>query len=709
MLPSCVRSWSLVAKKQHVPGLGASWDRVARPEANFVGDVVKEGPIERARALEEQGRLDEAEAIYRKVLERVPRAPRALEGLGVLLFQRGRAQEAAACFARGVELWPVAPLFRANLGEALRILDQLDLADEHLKQAVALDPACAQAWNSLGLLASGRRRHAEAESACREAIRLLPRFPAAYINLANALMSQNRRAEAIEKLRTALSIEPDHVTALTNLSYALTQLGDVDLLDEAEALARRAVALSPRLAPAVENLGHVLRLQGRPEEALRCYQRSSELDPLRPAPVQCIGQLLQERGRFDEAALLFEKARALDPDEPRFHADLGSLAVDRERYDEADEHFRRAVALGPQCAQVHLGRGLALLEAGRLEEAEACLREALAIDPTLAASWVALARIDAQRGDIDRSCQEARSALAIEPRLASAYRQLALNMKGCLPDADMSVIEGLLEHKYLAPSVRAALSFALGAVLDARGLYARAAACFESANQVQAAARVVKRQTYDPDLHSRFVDALIARFSPEFLAQRRGWGDPDPRPVFVVGLPRSGTTLVEQVLASHSQVHGADELRDVHRIFHSLPDVVGQPGALASAAIDALNPVRARAMARRYLERLDSLAPPTAARVIDKMPDNILYLGLIAVLWPGARVIICSRDLRDIAVSCRQTDFNEIRWSNDWEHLARRFADHRRMVAHWRETKPLPWMDVRYEDMVGDFEDNLAG
>jgi hypothetical protein len=112
----------------------------------------------------------------------------------------------------------------------------------------------------------------------------------------------------------------------------------------------------------------------------------------------------------------------------------------------------------------------------------------------------------------------------------------------------------------------------------------------------------------------------------------------------------------------------------------------------------------ARVAARRYVDRLDLLAPRSAVRVVDKLPDNILYLGLIAMLWPNARVIICSRDLRDVAVSCRQTDFNVIRWANDWEHLARRFADHRRIVAHWRETRPLPLLELRYEDMVDDLE-----
>ena len=104
-----------------------------------------------------------------------------------------------------------------------------------------------------------------------------------------------------------------------------------------------------------------------------------------------------------------------------------------------------------------------------------------------------------------------------------------------------------------------------------------------------------------------------------------------------------------------------------------------------------------------YLERLDALAPSKAARVVDKLPDNIRFLGLIALLWPGARVIVCSRDLRDIAVSCWLNGF-AILWSKKWEHIARRFADYQRIVEHWRQTKAVQWLDVRYEDLVGDLE-----
>jgi hypothetical protein len=172
----------------------------------------------------------------------------------------------------------------------------------------------------------------------------------------------------------------------------------------------------------------------------------------------------------------------------------------------------------------------------------------------------------------------------------------------------------------------------------------------------------------------------------------------------VVGLARSGTTLVEQILASHPQVHGAGELPGVLRVFEALPTLVGQPRIDPFRALELLGPESARAAARQYLDSLNTLSPTMAARVIDKMPDNIQLLGLIAFLWPGSRVLVCNRDLRDIAVSCWFAGFETNPWTNSWELMAQRFADHQRILEHWRLTRPLMCLEVGYESLVGDLE-----
>ena len=354
-------------------------------------------------------------------------------------------------------------------------------------------------------------------------------------------------------------------------------------------------------------------------------------------------------------------------------------------------------------AEAHFKNGIVLLREGRHAEAEACFREALRIDPRFATPWVGLSQLQAERGDIASSCESARSALAIAPNLAEAHWRLAITLKGGLLDAEVRAIERLIDDRSIGEGALAFLHFGLAAVLDDRGFYAQAASHLETAHKLFAAVMALQGRSHDADADDRFTDQMIAAFNADFLARGRGWVKADPRPIFVVGLQRSGTTLVEQILASHPQIHGAGELRDVGRIFESLPAIVGAPGRDSFDALNWLGPDSATAAARVFLERLSMLAPHAATRIVDKSPDNIRYLGLIALLWPGARVIICDRDLRDVAVSCWLTGY-AILWSHHWEHIARRFAIYQRILGHWRRTKPLEWLDVCYESLVVDLE-----
>ncbi len=669
----------------------------------------KKGRLERAQSLHARGRLVEAEALYRELLQAQSDELDAMEGLGVLMFHQGRLDEARALFEQGLAIVPDAARLHGNLAEVLRILGRTDVAEREVQRALALDPGSAQSWNVLGHLARDQKRYGDAVTAYSEALRLWPRFVPGHVNLGTVLLALRRRTEAAEVLREALRIEPDNLLALTKLGQALWELRDPDLVDEAETCCRRALALAPQVPEVLENFGQVLRLKGRFGEALECYKQGLELAPHSVSIRVSMGELLVGSGRYDEAIRVFREAGALAPNDARLHAQLGSLAFARQRFGEAAACYRAAVALDATLAEARHGLGLALHEQGFWDEAEDSYCEAVRVNPTLTAAWVALARLQAERGDRDESSRTARGILALRPNVADAYWRLAMNLMGALPDRDIQAMQRLVEHKYVSHSLRAALHFALGRVFDARGLYARAAEHFEAANGLQAALSAAKSQSFDPDRYSRMIDRVIATFTPALLARGRGWGDPDPRPVFVVGLPRSGTTLVEQILASHSRVHGAGELHDAIRLFGALPELVGQPGGNPFEILRSLGPDSARDMARKYLAKLDQLAPPTASRIVDKMPDNFNLLGLIALLWPKARVILCSRDLRNVALSCWQTSFATNPWTNTWEDIARRFADHQRLLAHWKHTQPIDWFDVVYEELVCDLEGHARG
>jgi hypothetical protein len=215
-------------------------------------------------------------------------------------------------------------------------------------------------------------------------------------------------------------------------------------------------------------------------------------------------------------------------------------------------------------------------------------------------------------------------------------------------------------------------------------------------------ARGRKREFAAAD-HESFVGALKEVFGKDLFTRLAGMGAESRRPVFVFGLPRSGTTLIEQVLASHSRVHGAGELRLARQTFEAIPAVLSRTERPLVCVPD-LNATAVHRLAERHLDALQGLGGKQAERVVDKMPDNYLYLGLLAILFPRAAFIHCRRDLRDVAVSCWMTDFRSIPWANDLEDIAARLHQYHRLMKHWRSVLPVPIHEVHYEDAAADLE-----
>jgi len=288
------------------------------------------------------------------------------------------------------------------------------------------------------------------------------------------------------------------------------------------------------------------------------------------------------------------------------------------------------------------------------------------------------------------------------PDFALPHGRLATLLRGKLPETDLTAIENLLSNEKPLSGHKARLLFGLAHVLDARAEYKRSAARLEQANAITLELTRGRRE-YDPTEHKRFVDGLIHVFDHDFFTRLAGVGSNSRRPVFIFGLPRSGTTLIEQVLASHSQIHGAGELRLARQMFESIASLVGRPGTFRDC-VPLVDPGVVGRLAEKHLDCLAAIDGERALRIVDKMPDNYQYLGLLAVLFPRAVFIHCRREVRDVAVSCWMTDFNTIRWANSYLHIAHRFSQYVRLMNHWRKALPVPITEVDYEETVADLE-----
>jgi hypothetical protein len=279
---------------------------------------------------------------------------------------------------------------------------------------------------------------------------------------------------------------------------------------------------------------------------------------------------------------------------------------------------------------------------------------------------------------------------------------LAQTLRAKLPPADAEQLAAELNRPVPEP-LRAGVHFGLAQVADARGDYSQAADHLNLANAMTRAFFDARGQAYNPGKFSTEISQLMDVFGADFFAQTRGYGVEDERPVFVVGMPRSGTTLVEQILASHPQVFGAGERRFAYQ---SLVRLAKEPGPLGGlvAGLGRPTPEAVRGSADWHLGELRRLDGGRATRVVDKMPENFMLLGWLAVVFPKARFIHCRRDVRDVALSCWMTNFSHIRWANDLEHIAGRVQDYRRVMDHWRAVLPVPILEMDYEQLVADQE-----
>ncbi len=652
-----------------------------------------------ALSLHQTGRLGEAAEIYRRILADDPLHPDALHLLGVLSHQEGDSARAVDWIGRAIAVRPSVAVFHANLAEAYRALGQLDRAIGCCRTALRLQPACAEAANNLGLIYLQQNKIEEARAQFELAVRLNPHFALAHNNLGNAFRLGGDEERAIASFRLALQEHPDLGEAHSNLGQLLLERHD---LEAALHHCREAVRLQPNTAEAHNNLGNVLRRKGQLIEARASYAEALRLNPDLALTYGNMGQVLQEDGSLEEAVTWYRQALDLDPNSARLHCFLGSAFEEQEEFDGAADEYQKALRLDPEFAEAYNGLGWVRHEQGAYEQAREYFESALRLRSDFPIAQSNYASLLVELGEFASAEKIYRDVIERRPESVAAHAQLAVLLRGKLNAEDEAALRQLLADPNLTDHQRMHLHFGLAQVCDARTNHREAAEQLQLANALKSQWQQRAKQAYDPDNHHRFIDGLISAFSPELFSRLHGAGLDTELPLFIVGLPRSGTTLTEQILAHHSRVFGAGELTFARKSFLAIDEnSATDDDALQKSVHLSANDLHR--LGRVHLEQLRSLHA-SAARIVDKMPDNYMYLGLLSLLFPKARFIYCRRDLRDVAVSCWMTHFRHIRWANDLDHIRSRFEEHLRIMDHWRRVLPVPVLEVDYEELVADLE-----
>ena len=588
-----------------------------------------------------------------------------------------------------------APDERLTAGRRHHEAGRLAEAKAIYERILRRHPRYGECLYLLGALRSQQGRPDLAAALFERAIAENPSVPMGYAHLAEAYRTLGRFDGAIAACRRGLRLAPSLAETLNTLGAALAAQGKAD---EALEPLQRAAAARPDLAAVHANLGYVHHERGDLDAAAEAYERALELTPRFANAYVGLGATRRAQRRLDEAAACLREAVRLAPNDPMGWSNLGVALTDLARPDEAEKSFREAIRLAPKFASAHANLGTFYRSEHRLDEAMASYREGLRSDPDHLESLVGTAQVLSVQGRLDEADRYWRRALAIDPTCEPAYAGLASTRKFAPEDARIGRLEDLLRQDTLTTATRSGMHFTLGKMYDDAGEFDKAFHHFHAGNELKDVGA-----GFDAEAFAGDIDRLISVFGKPFFEARESWGRDSERPVLIVGMPRSGTSLVEQILASHPRVFGAGELKFLSEMANSLPETLRTKSPFPECS-DRIDEATARDLADGYLARIQALAPD-ADRVIDKMPGNLLRLGLVALLFPRARVIHCRRDPLDTCLSCYFQDFkSQHPYAFDLEDLGVYHRHCDRLMAHWREVLPVPMLEVWYEDLIADQE-----
>ncbi|WP_019502985.1 tetratricopeptide repeat-containing sulfotransferase family protein [Pseudanabaena sp. PCC 6802] len=668
--------------------------------------------------------LEQAEANYKQALAAKPDGWEALGELARVYLTQKKWQELEACCKEALKLNPNHAESYRTLGNALIARGKTSEAVNAYQQALRINPKFAEAYWDMSLAMNMLVMEYQ-----HIALELKPQMTdiGSQMNLSNAFLAKGKLDEAIAGFRRVNRLAPNYVDAYCDLGMALSGRGEFDAAREA---LQQAIALSPDYPKAHFCWGSVLEKQEKIDEASAAFRQVLAIDPNHAEANCAMGKLAIQQGKLDEALAFLKRALQVSPNLAVVYYHLAHAYLAKLEPELALEYVQKAIALAPQSPEVINMYGNVFLTTGRFSEAIEAFKTSLKIDPNLAWTNYYLGRAYQQDGDFVSASRYFEQALAIKPNFVDAiigkaslleksrefqpaYDLLhpvvdspAVNEQALTIFAAISrrlkkqqeaidLLEKRLSEGNLRVDKHKMMLFHLGLIYDDLNEYDRAFKYIDLGNSLAP-------KKFDTEATQQQFSDLISVFSDNLSRFPRA-ANRSELPVFIVGMPRSGTTLVEQILDSLPQVFGAGELPDIHKIVNSLSFRLCID-TLYPQCVEALTPDLVSTLAEEHLYRLRQFSE-TATRVVDKLPHNFLHLGLISLLFPKARIIHCKRHPLDTCLSCYFQDFMGTHpYKYNLENLGFYYKQYEQLMAHWHKVLDIPILDVQYEDMVANQE-----
>jgi len=601
----------------------------------------------------------------------------------------GDHDTARAEAAELVSVAPDVPDTHFVMGLLMQDGGEHSAAIQLLGRAIRMDPERSDFHDALGVSQVSMGKHREALRSFAESVRMAPENRLAVMHLGLLTLRMGLPERALPCFESLMSMGETSVELVCLRGQSLYLL---DRHIEAVDWLHKSLDLDPTHTDSIHYLGRSLMKVGRYSEATSCLRTIASSQPRNGRVRTLLGEALLHLGDLNEAELVLKDAIDLDHSQHQAHAHLADVQAALGLTEEPLRSYLTALRLRPHDLNYRCQLGFLLVQQGYLPKAEHCFRLVLRQEPYNVDAIAGLATVLAKMGDPEGALALTEPMIrtgADHPDLVHVYATLCRKLGK--PNDAVPVLKRLLARSRPL-QIRAQLQHALGELYEAMGQHSDAFLAHKQANDA-------RTRSFDPEMFKKDVSDIIEVFDGVRFPLTPLANNPTRIPVLIVGMPRTGTTLVEQVLATHPEIMGAGEMEELQMLAQALPEIIGTDTPYPQC-IEELTGEVATHLSHWYTERMLSKAGD-ATRVTDKMPLNFLHLGLASLLLPNTRVIHCRRSPMDTALSCYFMHFKDSHaFSTDLGWLGQFYVQYDRLMTHWAKMLKLPILDVQYEEMV---------
>lgn len=625
-------------------------------------NLTVEQAIQLASQLQASGKFPEAEQVLLHILKDNPKQVHALYLYAIMMHQAGQARRTIELLEQVITLDPSNDLFLTNATEIFRQYRLLDQAIACGRQAVAYNPFSASALSNLGIALFDANHLDDAQDCHLKAININPHLVQSLNNLGSIARARQNLPQAIEWYKKVLQVNPNFIETLSNLGAVLVES---DRGEEAVFPLEKALGIDGNYAVAICNLGLAKIQQERYPEAISLLMRSLQLSPGYAEALIGLARAYFESRQHEQALVILIKLTQADQQRADAYCLMGSIYSEQGKAAPAQESFFKALEIDVDNVNALIGLGNIQMEQGDFIEAKNYFLKASLLDPNNVESRFYLTQVERVKQD----------------------------------DPNLTALENLLGSQVnLSVEKQISLHYALGKAYDDLKRYDEAFPRF-----LEGARLKRSKIQFDITADAHLTEGIISATSKDTLQQFQGGGDPSKVPIFILGMPRSGTTLVEQIIASHPDVFGAGELSYLIQIVQQASPIIHGKGFPADIA--SLSPAVLTQYGQEYITSISALAPK-AKHITDKMPANYLLMGLIPLMLPNAKIIHVKRDPIDTCLSCFTRLFNDPQSATyELKELALHYQNYLKLMDHWRNVMPPDqFIEVQYEDVVKDTE-----